>query len=127
MAQIKFQVDGSQLRIMPISTEMNEAMRYERDSDGKNHRTDQQVAMADGRPAFSLREAKIAVGNQVYGIARIMTATRELPAAADEFAAVYTGNGLASVTISGSRDPYELSVTVEVPDITTPGSKRSSD
>lgn len=127
MAQIKFTVDGAQLRIMPISTELNPVMRYERDAAGQSHRTGEVVTMTDGRAAFALREAKIAVGPHVYGIARVVTATDALPVAADAFAAVYTGSGPAQVTISGSREPFELSVTVEVPEITVPGSKRAGE
>lgn len=127
MAQIKFQVEGSQLRIMPISTELTPVMVYEYDAKGEGRRTGEVETMADGRATYRLSQAKVAVGEQVYGVAKVLTATDALPAAADAFAALYTGSGRANVTISGGKGPYELLVTVEVPDLTVPGTKRASE
>lgn len=126
MSQIKFPVDGAQLRIMPISGELNEVKEFERRPDGSSFRTDRTALMPDGRPAFELREAKVAAGAQVYGIARVITASRELPASSDEFAAIFNGSGTATVTIRGTREPYGMSVIVEVADIVAPGAKRTT-
>lgn len=117
MTSVTLKIDGSELRIMPISGELMEAKAYDRTPDGKSVPSDRPRLMPDGRMAYTLREAKIAWGENILGVARVMTATQTLPNAADAFTAVFSGSGRATVTFGGTPDPWGLSVNVEVAEI----------